>query len=185
MARPTVPMVEFPCAQCGKTGRKTNAEYRRSLRMGRLMFCGTTCAAVHNNAHREVSPKVIERIRALCGNRHDDYYNFRFHLKVVKQRLKVQGVSCELTLRDLADQWEKQEGRCPYTGWELDNPGQAQPGKSIEKHPRRASLDRIDSSKGYVIGNIEFVSMIANFAKNDWPREAVIEFGRAVSKQHP
>jgi len=33
-------------------------------------------------------------------------------------------------------------------------------------HPFRASVDRIDSSKGYVPGNIQIVAQMVNFAKN-------------------
>jgi hypothetical protein len=39
--------------------------------------------------------------------------------------------------------------------------------------PRRASLDRIDSSRGYVPGNVEWVCMFINYGKNSWSREAV------------
>jgi hypothetical protein len=34
-----------------------------------------------------------------------------------------------------------------------------------------ASLDRIDSSKGYVKGNVQFVSAILNYAKLDMKEE--------------
>ena len=39
--------------------------------------------------------------------------------------------------------------------------------------PDRASLDRIDSDKGYVPGNIQFVSVIIQFAKNKWTDKEV------------
>ena len=40
----------------------------------------------------------------------------------------------------------------------------------------KASLDRIDSSKGYVEGNVEFVCCAINLAKNDFCKEAVVDF---------
>ena len=56
--------------------------------------------------------------------------------------------------------------------------------KSIEKSPNRASLDRIDSAKGYIKGNIQFVSLIVQYAKNDWNGKVIFEFAQAVSKAH-
>ena len=47
--------------------------------------------------------------------------------------------------------------------------------------PNRASVDRRDSSKGYTPDNIQFVAIIANFAKNAFPEEQLIEFCYAVT----
>lgn len=44
----------------------------------------------------------------------------------------------------------------------------------LPKTPDRASLDRINSSKGYVKGNNQFVALIAQFAKNEWT-DSVLE----------
>jgi len=55
--------------------------------------------------------------------------------------------------------------------------------KGLKKTPDRASLDRIDSSKGYVKGNIQFVSLIAQYAKNDWNGDVIFEFANAVKNK--
>ena len=47
---------------------------------------------------------------------------------------------------------------------------------------KSASLDRIDNSKGYVQGNVRFVSVMFNFARNKFSDEEVIEFAQAVIK---
>jgi hypothetical protein len=46
----------------------------------------------------------------------------------------------------------------------------------VAKTPDRASLDRIDSKKGYVRGNVEFISLMAQYAKNEWSRGDVEKF---------
>lgn len=38
----------------------------------------------------------------------------------------------------------------------------------------RASLDRIDSTKGYVKGNVEFVCLAINYAKNNFKKEEMM-----------
>lgn len=48
--------------------------------------------------------------------------------------------------------------------------------------PNQASIDRIDSSLGYVRGNIEFVCLMANMAKNVWTRKDVLDFCKRVSE---
>ena len=44
-----------------------------------------------------------------------------------------------------------------------------------------ASLDRIDSSKGYIPGNIQFISAICNYAKNDLSHEEMIVFCKLLA----
>ena len=46
----------------------------------------------------------------------------------------------------------------------------------------KASVDRIDNHKGYVPGNIQFVCMIANFAKNVFSESDLLMFCSAVAK---
>ncbi|MEO1764581.1 MAG: hypothetical protein AAFR83_22070, partial [Cyanobacteria bacterium J06629_18] len=48
-------------------------------------------------------------------------------------------------------------------------------------HPKTASLDRIDSCKGYVFGNVQFVSLMANYAKRDFLEEELLRFCEAVN----
>lgn len=55
--------------------------------------------------------------------------------------------SCNVTLEDLRQQWEKQKGRCPYTGWKL---------KNLINTCHNNQLPRT---------NIKFVSIMAQFAK--------------------
>jgi hypothetical protein len=41
-------------------------------------------------------------------------------------------------------------------------------------------LDRVDSSKEYIKGNIQFVSLISQYAKNNWNENVIFEFAKAV-----
>ena len=83
-------------------------------------------------------------------------------------------------MKDLKNIWEQQKGICPLTGWELKLPDTTDGWKN-PPDIRRASLDRIDSSRPYEIGNIRFISVIANYAKNSFTDQEVIEFCKAVS----
>lgn len=98
----------------------------------------------------------------------DECFPFRPYLKLVKQNAKAKAKECTITVQYRKDLWEKPGGCYPYAGWELDNHSITREWGNYKLHPRRASLDRIDSSLGYVPGNVQFVSVIANYAKNSF-----------------
>jgi hypothetical protein len=85
-------------------------------------------------------------------------------------------------LDDLRAQWQKQDGVCPYTGWRMILPSSSHTYNDLPIGPRNASLDRIDSARGYTPGNIQFVSYMANVAKNDFTHEQMLDFCRAVAE---
>ena len=83
-----------------------------------------------------------------------------------------------ITWLDIKGQWEKQKGICPYTGWKLKLKISGRSGSSAEID--QASLDRFDSSKGYIKGNIQFVALMANYAKSNFLEVDLIQFCLAV-----
>lgn len=58
--------------------------------------------------------------------------------------------------------WENQGGRCALSGRELKLP-------QSNKDRKNASLDRIDSSQGYEVGNVQWTDPLINRMKRDWP----------------
>ena len=86
-------------------------------------------------------------------------------------------------MEDLWELWESQQGICPYTGWKMVLPETSSQynREANVRDPKRASLDRIDSSKGYIKGNVQFVCHMANVAKNDYTHDQMIEFCRAIA----
>lgn len=112
----------------------------------------------------------------------DDYSAFRQHLKNALLSGKRKRIVFALTVHDLKDQWDRQNGTCPFTGWSLINiPALCVP---TPLTPDRASLDRIDPAKGYVVGNIRFIAYIANIARHRFSDDQLIAFCAAVSSTH-
>ncbi|MGB3654265.1 MAG: hypothetical protein WBA41_24070 [Rivularia sp. (in: cyanobacteria)] len=129
----------------------------------------------------DIDDTALRISESVLGNsRRDKYSPFRQHLKLARRRVKSNGRECNITLEYLKQLWEKQDGRCPYTGWKLDNLQTTSEWNSNVLHPKTASLDRIDSCKGYVFGNVQFVSVMANYAKRDFLEEELLRFCRAV-----
>ncbi|NDB59958.1 hypothetical protein EB001_16140, partial [bacterium] len=75
--------------------------------------------------------------------------------------------------------WETQNGICPFTKQKLEL--RTHNYTHIENRPYQASLDRIDNNKGYVKGNVRFVALIFNYARNNFSDEQVLEFCKQVA----
>jgi hypothetical protein len=164
------------CAHCGKEFDRCAAEVKRSERLGRKHYCSRACCGKDNNDHLL---RTDEFGNLSPDNKLDQYSPFRDHLKKARMHSTKRPKDFSITLEDLKSQWEKQQGRCPYTDWELENPPTT--GHKTQLHPARASLDRIDSARGYTADNIQFVAYMANCAKNSFPEEKLFEFCQAVA----
>jgi len=84
---------------------------------------------------------------------HEGIYGAYFNR--VERNAKKRGIDVEVTPKDLWQQWIKQGGICPYTGIKLTLPKGVT--KRDNKNSNLASLDRIDSTKGYVKDNVQWV----------------------------
>lgn len=77
-------------------------------------------------------------------------------------KLKHRKKTIEITLQDLVDQWHTQGGLCRYSKVPLT---------LVQRDTKwvefSASIDRIDPSKGYIKGNIQWVHKRINTMKND------------------
>jgi hypothetical protein len=87
---------------------------------------------------------------------------------------------CDLTIEHLKVLWESQNGKCPFTGLDLILPYDSDGWK--EYSPYNASIDRIDNSKGYMQGNVRFISVMANLARQSFSDIQLIDFCKAVAK---
>lgn len=159
------------CDSCGINFERVAKEVKRSEKYGRKQYCNRSCAG------KESPPaKCPPSLKEWFGKRtKDEFSPFRPHLS----RVRARNHEFDITLESLKDLWEAQKGICPITGWELDHV------KNGEKAtPKTASLDRINNNLGYIAGNIRWISCMANFCRNSWDDEDVIDFCKAVAKVH-
>ena len=107
-----------------------------------------------------------------CGDLDGNHWN-----QIVRNANGKKGraaIPIEITIEDAWQLFEKQSGSCALS----DMPIQL-------TVPRTASLDRIDSTKGYVLGNIQRVHKDVNKMKNAFPQEHFVEICRKVANRNP
>lgn len=98
----------------------------------------------------------------------------------VKQKARTRNIDFNITIQEMWDKFLSQDKKCAYTGIELDFTL-----KSRGKLKGTASLDRIDSSKGYTIDNIQWVHKDLNIMKMDLKQEQFIKYCHLVACKYP
>ncbi len=161
---------------CAKEFSKRKTEFNRSERLGRSHFCSKSCYGKFKGLinFKDKINRDTSYLRDII--RRDDFSPFRYHLKVMRKSAKHRNQECCVTLTELKLLWEQQKGICPYTGWDLVLLPCTTDYESTPLTINRASVDRIDSAIGYTPDNIQFVAVIANYAKNAFTEEELIKF---------
>ena len=172
--------ITLKCNTCGNEFSKARNEYNRKLRQGKDKFyCCLSCAAKRpeNIAHL-TNVKSDYPIWEHCDNRSDEYSKFKQILGRTKNKNRKFHRDNNLTAEYLYKLWEQQCSKCPFTGFELELPtSKAREGKTPIN---LASIDRIDNDLGYIEGNVRFVSVMYNYARNNFTDEQVLQFAQAV-----
>jgi len=153
-------LITCVCDTCGCEFEKPESEYLRNIALGRHNFCSRSCSGKFITDKKLNSYKSSNHsdISKYCDNRKDKFTPFKETFRRAKRRFKEFNIS----LQDLKDQWELQNGKCAYTNLQLVLPI----GNKSNDIRYTASLDRIDSSKGYIKGNIQFVATPINYMKS-------------------
>jgi len=146
---------------CGNT----HSVSKSHLRSGRITHCG--CVRHEGAKHQSWSG-----VGEISG---DFWYG---HVVRSADGSKGGRVKKELTLT-MEQAWElflKQDRKCALSGTKLQFP------KRSKNKSWTASLDRIDSSKGYILGNVQWVHKDINIMKNRFDNQYFIEICKLVTK---
>jgi hypothetical protein len=84
---------------------------------------------------------------------------------------KSRNIKWDLTIEDMFSIYT---GFCSMTNWEI----------SITYMSQTASLDRIDSSIGYEVGNIQWVHTMVNMSKNKYDNNLFIKMCKDIAKNN-
>jgi hypothetical protein len=145
-----------PCSRCGELQsylRKNYAE--ESLRLKKM------CKACANRITENSNAGFYEDIRLSWFNK-------------VTVGAETRGLKFELELEDIWNLYVEQDGKCALSGLPI---GWAEVGQN-----HTASIDRIDSSYGYLKCNIQLVHKDINFMKQQYSNEYFIELATKVAE---
>jgi hypothetical protein len=80
-----------------------------------------------------------------------------------------------ITEKDLFDLWDKQDGKCAYSKL---------PMSAASNQLYTVSLDRIDSSIGYVVGNIQLVCAAVNKMKQEYTQDVFLTLCNLITQNN-
>jgi hypothetical protein len=138
----------------------------RSSSSGRSTYC-KACTAVRKRGYRLKDYEVtLASERTSRGKRH---WSVNL-LKSSKSGAIQRNLEHAITLEDILQLYESQDGLCYWLGVQLGD--ETLP----NRHPLKPSLDRLDSSKGYIVGNVVLSCTFANLGKSDNSPETTKDF---------
>ncbi len=150
----------FKCELCGSITSKRKTDVKR----GKIKSCGCHKNKGSNNGqwygYEELNGRTVGHYK-----------------KGAKQR----NIDFDVSIEYLWGVYIQQNKKCPYTNIDLI----LKPKSSDFRTPENASLDRIDSSKGYVEGNVQWVYKRVNNMKNDMTHDEFIELCTIISRHCP
>lgn len=133
----------------------------RTLKNGQTKTCGL-CPKPIGNQHPEWQG---------CGELSKHLYNTYKHSAIDR------GLDFDISIEYLWELFLEQDRKCALTGWEIYFPQSYKENKN-----KTASPDRIDSSKGYVKGNIQWVHQDINYLKSNTDNNYFIKICQAVAR---
>jgi len=116
------------------------------------------------------------KYKALSGNKSTAWKGYeempsRYFSRLISRHKKHKYVEFNITLKYLWELFTIQERRCALSNIEL----------SLDSINFTASLDRIDSTKGYIIGNVQWLHKDINFMKNNLPLNVFLEWMKLIT----
>ena len=154
---------------CGKTVEK-NVKTLRAKR--RELGCGHTCKLTESRRVHNANKNCSFIGSGEIGS---TFFNY------LKTSANKRGIEFYVSINFLWELFLKQERKCALSGMNLII---LEDGKSFKKSEKTASLDRIDSSKGYTEDNVQWVHKHINVIKNSHSQQYFIELCTLVSEHN-
>lgn len=170
------------CTKCGES-KSEDLFYKRSNKSGQLMTQCKSCTT--DSSLRRYAESCEEKkasMRAYYSNNKNQIQHTRkarretelevkikHMLRNAEQRSKLKGFDFNLDYEFINSIFEKQQGKCFYTGVDLALTGD-----------NRLSIDRQDPGKGYTKDNVNLVCLKVNYMKRDISHEDFIQFCKII-----
>lgn len=124
-------------------------------------------------------------VRAFCSNKcyqqaqSDSYTVIRHAFRKSENRAKRKNLDFDLTIEYAKEIWDVQDKTCSLSGLKIDYADS----RNDKRHGKNtASIDRIDSGQGYIIGNIQYIYKDLQDMKGAMPEDMFIFFCRRIAE---
>ena len=94
-------------------------------------------------------------------------------------RAEKKGISFDITKEYITNLFEEQDGKCYYSGIKLNI---VKDDASRTHDPFKMSLDCVDPTLGYVVGNVVWCAYCVNALKLKLSKESMVEVCREIVK---
>ena len=167
------------------------------LRKNNSKIYGFVCVCDCGNNVKKPCREVISGLITSCGCRRDQYEkisgknNVRFtgyeeisgsYWAMLKQSAKLRNHEFSISLKYIWDLFVKQNSMCILSNLELSFPKNK---RTVSESTYSASLDRIDSTKGYIEGNVQWIHKDINLMKQQYTMEYFCYMCNLIAKNHP
>lgn len=103
---------------------------------------------------------------------------------LIKNNAKHRGIEVKISMKEAWEIFVQQDGKCALSGIELSfSKSYNRKLASKQREETTASLDRIDSAKGYEIGNVQWLHKDINLMKRTLSQDRFVQLCKAVSKR--
>ncbi len=141
------------CETCGET----NIRYFYKSRISACKLCISDGTAGKRKKLDTKKNRVISLVKSVYKNNKQLTYK----LSSTKSRAKMKNWDFDLDEKFIKGLYDKQNGKCAYSGTELSLEEKADDKESF-------SIDRVDSSKGYTKDNVKLITGYINRMKLNW-----------------
>lgn len=139
-------------------------------------ICQCDCGALRENPTSKLTSGSFKSCGCGRGKKEGDLNWSLKYWNKIRFSAQYRSIAFGLCLEEAREILENQNGKCALTGWEIG---------LGRRSLQTASLDRIDSSKGYYKENVQWVHKDANRAKSDFTMEYFIDLCKSVAKMNP
>ena len=137
--------------------------------------CGTIkkIHGTHLRGNKTISCGCKNKLKGICSDLWYGIVKGSLRVRTSRNKLEV-----NITKEYVYNLFLEQNGKCKLSGLPISLP------KKWRDRNHTASLDRIDSSKGYVIDNVQWVHKHVNVMKNIYPQDMFLYICNKISNNN-
>ena len=158
------------CCYCDKNVVYENKEHKRKLKEGTKFFCSSSCAAIYGNKIKHQEKYKLLSVEYQVGVRLNALF------RAAKKNSSLRNKVFSICLQDITMLWNESKGLCALTGLKMT--------LTSSNSSYQVSMDRVDSDKGYEVGNIQLVCLGANRLKHTGTNDEALMFIRDMSRNN-